>query len=81
MKIKGEWKRYTQLNAEFKRIAMRGKKAFLNEQCKEIDENSRLGQTRDLFEKIRDTKRVFHTSMGTIKDRNSKEGPNRSRRV
>ena len=62
--------RYTHLNAEFQRIARRDKKAFLSEQCKEIEENNRRGKTRDLFRKIRDTKRTFHAKMGTIKDRN-----------
>ena len=62
--------RYTHLNAEFKRIARRGKKAFLSGQCKEIEENSRMGKTRDLFRKIRDTKETFHAKMGSIKDRN-----------
>ena len=62
--------RYTHLNAEFQRIARRGKKAFLSDQCKEIDENSRMGKTRDLFKKIRDTKGTFHAKMSTIKDRN-----------
>ena len=61
--------RYTHLNAEFQRIARRDKKAFLNKQCKEMEENSRMGKTRVLFEKIRDTKGTFHTMMGTIKDR------------
>ena len=62
--------RYTQLNAEFQRIAKRDKKAFLSEQCKEIEENDRMGKTRELFKKIRDTKETFHMKMGTIKDRN-----------
>ena len=70
MKGKGESKRYTQLNAEFQRIARRDKKGFLNEQCKEIEENNRRGKTKDLFKKIRDTKGTFHAKMGTIKDRN-----------
>ena len=70
MKGKGERERYTHLNAEFQRIARRDKKAFLTNQCKEIEENNRMGKTRDLFKKIRDTKRTFHTKMGTIKDRN-----------
>ena len=69
-KSKGEKERYTHLNAEFQRIARRDKKAFLNDQCKEIEENNRLGKTRDLFKKIRDTKGTFHEKMGTIKDRN-----------
>ena len=69
-KSKGEKERYTHLNAEFQRIARRDKKAFLSDQCKEIEENSRMGMTRDLFKKIRDTKGTFHAKMGTIKDRN-----------
>ena len=71
MKGKGEKERYTHLNAEFQRIVRRDKKAFLNDQCKEIEENNRMGQTRDLFMKIRDTKGTFHIKLGTIKDRNS----------
>ena len=63
--------RYTHLNAEFQRIARRGKKAFLSDQCKEIEESNRMGKTRDLFKKIRDTKGLFHAKMGSIKDRNS----------
>ena len=70
MKNKGEKERYTNLNAEFQRIARRDKKAFLSDQCKEIEENNRMGKTRDLFKKIRDTKETFHVKMGTIKDRN-----------
>ena len=70
MKGKGERERYTQLNAEFWRIARRDKKAFLSEQCKDTEENNRMGKTRDLFKKIRDTKRILHAKMGTIKDRN-----------
>ena len=69
-KSKGEKERYTCLNAEFQRIARREKKAFLSDQCKEIEENNRMGKTRDLFEKIRDTKGTFHENMGSIKDRN-----------
>ena len=65
----GEKERYTYLNAEFQRIARRDKKAFLSDQCKEIEENNRMGKTRDLFKKIRDTKEKFHVKMGTIKDR------------
>ena len=65
----GEKERYTQLNAEFQRIARRDKKAFLSDQCKEIEENNKLGKTKDLFKKIRDTKGTFHAKMGTIKDR------------
>ena len=72
-KGKGERERYTQLNAEFQRIARKDKKAFLNEQCKEIEENNRMGKTRDLFKKIGDIKGTFHARMGTIKDRNSKD--------
>ena len=70
MKGKGEKERYTHLNAEFQRIARRGKKAFLSDQCKEIEENNRMGRTRDLFKKVRDTKGTFHAKMGSIKDRN-----------
>ena len=70
MKGKGEKERYTHLNAEFQRIARRDKKALLSEQCKEIEENNRMGVTRDLFKKIIDTKGTFHAKMGTIKDRN-----------
>ena len=70
MKVKGERERYTQLNADFQRIARRDKKAFLNEHCREIEENNRMGKTRDLFKKIRDTKGTFHAEMGLIKDRN-----------
>ena len=69
-KSKGEKERYIHLNAEFQRIAIRGKKTFLSEQCKETEENNRMGKTRDLFKKIRDTKGNFHIKMGTIKDRN-----------
>ena len=70
VKSKGEKERYTHLNAEFQRIARRDKKAFLSDQCKEIEENNRMGKIRDLFEKIRDTKGTFHAKMGSIKDRN-----------
>jgi len=70
VKIKGENERYTHLNAEFQRISSRDKKAFLSNQCREIEENNRLGKTRDLFKKIRDTKETFHVKMGSIKDRN-----------
>ena len=70
-KSKGEQERYKHLNAEFQRIARRDKKAFFNDQCKEIEENNRMGKTRDLFKKIRDTKGTFHAKMGSIKDRNS----------
>ena len=69
-KGKGEKERYTHLNAEFQRIARRDKKAFFIDQCKEIEENNRMGKTRDLFKKIRDTKGTFHAKMGTIKYRN-----------
>ena len=69
-KSKGEKERYKHLNAEFQRIARRDKKAFLSDQCREIEENNRLGKTRDLFKKIRDTKGTFHAKMGSIKDRN-----------
>ena len=70
-KGKGELEeRYTHLNAEFQRIAKRDKKAFLSDQCKAIEENNRMGKTRDLFKKIRDTKGTFHAKMGSIKDRN-----------
>ena len=70
MKDKGENERYTHLNAEFQRIARRDKKAFLSDQGKETEENNRMGKTRDLFKKIRDTKGTFQEKMGTIKDRN-----------
>ena len=70
VKSKGEKKRYTHLNAEFQSIARGDKKAFLSNQCKEIEENNRMGKTRDLFKKIRDTKGTFHAKMGSIKDRN-----------
>ena len=69
-KSKGEKERYTHLNAEFQRIARRDKKAFFSDQCNEIEENNRMGKTRDLFKKIRDTKGTFHAKMGSIKDRN-----------
>ena len=69
-KSKEEKERYTHLNAEFRRIERRDKKAFLSDQCKEIEENNRMGKTRDLFKKIRDTKGTFHAKMGSIKDRN-----------
>ena len=68
-KSKGEKQRYVHLNAEFQRIARRDKKAFLSDQCKEIEENNKMGKTRDLLKKIRDTKGTFHAKMGTIKDR------------
>ena len=73
MKGKGEKKKYNHLNAEFQRIARRDKKAFLSEQCKEIEENNRIGKTRDLFKKTGDSKGTFHAKMGTIKDTNSKD--------
>ena len=69
-KSKGDKERYTHLNAEFQRTERRDKKAFLSDQCKEIEENNRMGKTRDLFKKIRDTKGTFHAKMGSIKDRN-----------
>ena len=69
-KSKGEKERYTHLNAEFQRLARRDKKAFLSDQCKEIQENNRMGKTRVLFKKIKDTKGTFHAKMGAIKDRN-----------
>ena len=69
-KGKGEKETYIHLNAEFQRIARRDKKAFLSDQCKQIEENNRMGKSRDLFKKVRDTKRTFHIKMGTIKDRN-----------
>ena len=69
-KSKGEKERYKHLNADFQRIARRDKKAFLSDQCKEIEENNRMGKTRDLFKKIRDSKGTFHAKMGSIKDRN-----------
>ena len=69
-KSKGEKERYKHLNAEFQRIARRDKKAFFSNQCKEIEENNRMGKTRDLFKKNRDTKGTFHAKMGSIKDRN-----------
>ena len=77
VKNKGEKERYKHLNAEFQRIARRDKKTFLNDQCKGIEENNRMGKTRDFFKKIRDIQGTFHAKMGSIKDRN---GPNRSRR-
>ena len=70
MKRKGEKERYTHLNAEFQRIARRDKKGFLSDQSKEIEENNRMGKTRDLVKKMRDTKGTFHVKMGSIKDRN-----------
>ena len=73
MKSKGEKERYTHLNAEFQRIARRNKKAFLSDQCKEIEKNNKMGKTRELFKKIRDTKGTFHAKMGSIKDRNGRD--------
>jgi len=70
VKSKGEKERYKHLNAEFQRLARRDKKAFLSDQCKEIEENNRMGKTRELFRKIRDTKGTFHAKMDSIKDRN-----------
>ena len=72
-KGKGEKERYTHLNAEFQRIARRGKKAFLSDQCKEMEENNRMGKTRDLFKKIRDTKGIFHAKMDKIKNIHGKD--------
>ena len=76
-KSKGEKERYNHLNAEFQRMTRRDKKDFLSDQCKEIEENNRMGKTQDLLKKIRDTKGTFHAKMGSITDRN---GPNRSRK-
>ena len=73
MKDKGEKERYNHLNEEFQRIAKRDKKAFLSEHCKEIEENNRMGKSRDLLKKIRDTTGTFHAKMDTIKDRNGKD--------
>ena len=70
-KSKGKKERYTHLNAEFQKIAQRDEKAYLSDQCKEIEENNRMGKIRDLVKKIRDTKGIFHAKTGTIKDRNS----------
>ena len=70
MKSKGEKERYKPLNAEFQRISRRDKKACLSDQCKGIEENNRMGKTRDLFKKLRDTKGIFHAKIGTIKDKN-----------
>ena len=72
-KTKGEEERYTHLNAEFQRRARRDKKVFLSDQCKEIEENNKMGKSRDLFKKIRDSKGTFHGKMGTIKDRNGRD--------
>ena len=71
MKIKGGKERYTHLNVEFQRLSRRDKKAFLSDQCKEIEENNRMGKTKDLFKKIGDTKGKFHANMGSINDRNA----------
>ena len=80
-KSKGEKERYTHLNADFQRITRRDKKAFLSDQCKEIEENNRMGKTKDFFKKIRDTKGTFHAKMSTINNKGQKwYGPNRSRR-
>ena len=79
VKGKGERERHTHLNARFQRITRRDKKAVLGEQCKETEENNRMGKTRDLFKKIGDTKGTFHAKMGTIKEQ-KQQGPNRSRR-
>ena len=73
VKSKGEKERHKHLNAEFQRIARRDKKAFPSDQCKKIEENNRMGKTRDLFKKIRDTKGTFHAKMGSIKDRNGRD--------
>ena len=73
MKGKREKERYTQLNGEFQRVARRDKKAFFSDQCKEIEENNRMGKTRDLIKKMRDTKGTFHAKMGSIKDRNGRD--------
>ena len=70
VKSKGKKERYSHLNAEFQRIARRDKKTFFSDQCKEVEENNRMGKTRDFFKKIRDTKETFHAKMGSIKDRN-----------
>ena len=76
-KSKGEKERHTHLNAEFQRIARRDKKAFLSDQCKEIEENKRIGKTSDLFKKIRDTKGTFHAKVGSVKDRNGMDLTNK----
>ena len=73
VKSKGEKERYTHLNVEFQRIARRDKKAFLSDQCKEIEENNRMGKTRDLFKNMRNTKGTFHVKMGSIKNRNGRD--------
>ena len=79
-KSEGEKERYKHLNAEFQRIARRDEKAFFSDQCKEVEENNRMGKTRDLFKKIRDTKGTFYAKMGSTKDRNGMDGRKRSRR-
>ena len=79
VKSKGEKEKYKHLNTEFQRIARRDKKAFLSDQCKEIEENNRMGKTRDLFKKIRDTKGTFHAKMGSIKDRSRRSSPPKPR--
>ena len=76
-KSKGEQERYSHLDAEFQRIARRDKKAFLSDQCKEIEENKRIGKTSDLFKKIRDTKGTFHAKVGSVKDRNGMDLTNK----
>ena len=84
VKSEGEKERYTHLNAEFQRITKRDKKVFLSDQCKEIEENNRMGKTRDIFKKIRDIEATFHAKMGSIKDRRSfrmTEGCARSSRI
>ena len=73
VKSKGEKEKYTHLNAEYQRIARRDKKAFLSDQCKEIEENNKMRKTRDLFKKIQDTKRTYHAKMSSIKDRNGRD--------
>ena len=80
VKSQGEKERYKHLNAEFQRITRRDKKAFFSDQCKEIEENNRMGNTRDLFKKIRATKGIFHAKMDSTKDRNGRDLTNRSRR-
>ena len=80
VKSKGDKERYNDLIADFQSIARRDKKAFLSAQCKQIEENNRMGKTSDLFKKIRDTKGTFHAKMGSIKDRNGNKDSNRSRR-
>ena len=79
MRGKGEKERYIHLNAEFQRRARREKKAFISDPCKEIEENNRMGKTRDLFKKVKDTKGTFHAKMGSIKDRNGMDLKNQKR--